>query len=52
MSLKQLTEALIGNETHPKRLYQSGYAFVWDANNKGVIHKNYAAEHSDTGSGS
>ena len=50
MSLKQLTEALIGNETHPKRLYQSGYAFVWDANNKGVIHKNYAAEHSDTGS--
>ena len=34
----------------PKRLYKSGYAFVWDASGKGVVHKNYEAEHSASGS--
>ena len=50
ISLKEITEALIGTEEQPKRLYESGYAFVWDANDMGVIHKNYPAEHSPTGS--
>ena len=50
ISLKDLTQALIGTEAEPRRLYQSGYAFVWDASGMGVIHKNYPAEHSASGS--
>jgi len=50
ISLKELTSALIGTEAAPKRLYKSGYAFVWDASGTGVVHKNYPAEHSASGS--
>jgi hypothetical protein len=50
ISLKELSSALIGTEYAPKRLYKSGYAFVWDASEKGVIHKNYLGEHSASGS--
>ena len=50
ISLKELSSALIGTEHAPKRLYKSGYAFVWDASEKGVIHKNYLGEHSASGS--
>ena len=50
ISLKELTSALIGTEAAPRRLYESGYAFVWDASGTGVVHKNYPAEHSAGGS--